>query len=234
MNWSAPPRPSELTEQRLLQAVLGGDFPPGSNLPGERELAAQLGVTRPTLREALQRLARDGWFDIQHGKPTRVRNFWREGNLNVLSAIVRYSQRLPDDFVPNLLAVRLSMAPAYVRAAVKRAADQVVTLLAGYGELEDTPERFAKADWELHRGLTLASGNPVFTLILNGFAGLYIEMARLYFAYPEPRAASRIWYAELEAAARAEDADVAERTTRRAMLESIDYWRMFAPATEGR
>jgi len=234
MNWSAPPRPSELTEQRLLQAILAGDFPPGSNLPGERELAARLGVTRPTLREALQRLGRDGWFDIQHGKPTRVRDYWREGNLNVLSAIVRYSQRLPDDFVPNLLAVRLSMAPAYVRAAVERAADQVVTLLAGYGELEDTPERFARADWDLHHGLTLASGNPVFTLILNGFAGLYIEMACLYFSNPGARAASRTWYAELEAAARANDADAAERTTRHAMQESILYWRTFAPAAEGR
>ena len=233
MNWSAPPRPSELTEQRLLQAVLDGDFPPGGNLPAERELAARLGVTRPTLREALQRLARDGWFDIQHGKPTRVRDYWREGNLNVLSAIVRYSQRLPDDFIPNLLAVRLSMAPAYVRAAVDRAADQVVTLLAGYGELEDTSERFARADWDLHHGLTLASGNPVFTLILNGFAGLYIEMACLYFSNPGARAASRTWYAELEAAARANDADAAERTTCRAMQESIHFWRTFAPAAEG-
>ena len=55
----------------------------------ERELAGQLGVTRPTLREALQRMARDGWIKIQHGRSTRVRNFWREGNLGVLSGIAR-------------------------------------------------------------------------------------------------------------------------------------------------
>ncbi|XPE41305.1 GntR family transcriptional regulator [Shigella flexneri] len=35
-----------------------------------------IGVTRTTLREVLQRLARDGWLTIQHGKPTKVNNFW--------------------------------------------------------------------------------------------------------------------------------------------------------------
>jgi len=224
MDWPSPKRPAELTEQRLLQAVLGGEFPPGSTLPGERELAASLGVTRPTLREVLHRLARDGWFDIQQGKSTRVRDYWREGNLNVLGTLVRHSEQLPDDFVPNLLAVRLSMAPAYSRTAVERAADQVVALLAGYADLEDSAERFAQADWDLHRGLTLACGNPVFTLILNGFAEFYIQMACLYFVQPQARAASRAWYADLLVAARASDGDAAERATRRVMLESIELW----------
>jgi GntR family negative regulator for fad regulon and positive regulator of fabA len=224
MNWSQPLRPAELTEQRLLQAVLNGEFPPGSTLPNERELAMQLGVTRPTLREVLQRLARDGWFDIQQGKPTRVRDFWREGNMNVLSALVQHSERLPDDFVPNLLAVRLSLAPAYARAAVKRASDKVVALLNGYPDLEDAAEDFAQADWDLHHGLTLASGNPVFTLILNGFADFYVEMARRYFSQANARAASRTWYADLLDAAQSGNAKAAEAATREAMRESMDLW----------
>lgn len=225
MNWSSPPRPAELTEQRLLQAVLNGHLPPGTTLPGERELAAQLGVTRPTLREVLHRLARDGWFDIQQGKPTRVRDYWREGNLNVLSALVRHSERLPDDFVPNLLAVRLSMAPAYTRAAVEQDADQVVAMLTGYPDLEDSSTRFAEADWELHRGLTLASGNPIYTLILNGFADFYVQMARLYFSQTQAREASRAWYSDLLSISRSGDAQAAERRTLQAMQESIDLWR---------
>ncbi len=202
-------------------------------MPSERELAALLGVTRPTLREVLQRLARDGWFDIQHGKPTRVRDYWREGNMNVLSALVRHSERLPDDFVPNLLAVRLSLAPAYTaRAAVERAADEVVALLNECADLEDDAHRFAQADWDLHHGLTLASGNPVFTLILNGFADFYVEMAGRYFSQSEARAASRRWYADLLRAAQSGDAQAAERATRLAMQESIDHWR--AMVTRGR
>jgi GntR family negative regulator for fad regulon and positive regulator of fabA len=225
MNWKTPLRPAELTEQRLLEAVLEGEFPPESHLPGERELAKQLGVTRPTLREALHRLARDGWFDIQQGKSTRVRNYWREGNLNVLSALVRYSQQLPQNFVPNLLQVRSSLAPAYARAAVARDAQAVLSLLQGYLGLPDTAEEYAKADWDLHQGLTVTSGNPVFTLILNGFSDFYIQMARRYFSQAQARSSSQRWYRALLAAAQAGDPDVAESSTHVAMERSIELWR---------
>jgi GntR family negative regulator for fad regulon and positive regulator of fabA len=53
MEWDAPQKPAEWTESRLIQAILEGDFPINSTLTAERELAVQLGVTRPTLRETL-------------------------------------------------------------------------------------------------------------------------------------------------------------------------------------
>jgi GntR family negative regulator for fad regulon and positive regulator of fabA len=222
--WSAPQRPAEYAEQALVAAILDGTYPPGSRLPGERTLSSQLGVTRPTLREALQRLARDGWVEIQQGKATRVNDFWRQGGLNVLSAVVRYAQRIPPDFVPNLLEVRLAMAPAYTRAAVERGPEQVVEYLAAHNDLNDTPDAFAVFDWGLHYTLTLASGNPVYTLILNGFAGFYEQMARLYFAAPQARASSRWFYAALLAAAEAGNAEEAESVTRKVMQESIALW----------
>ena len=227
-NWSAPQRPAVYAEQALLTAILDGTYPSGSTLPGERDLAAQLGVTRPTLREVLQRLECDGWLTIQQGKSTRVNDFWREGGLNVLSALVRYSRQLPSHFIPDLLEVRLALAPAYTRAAVERAAATVVAHLADYAKLDGTPQAFATFDWILHRSLTVASGNPVYTLILNGFAGFYEQMAHLYFARPEARASSRTFYAALLDAARREDAPEAERVTRAVMQESIALWQRTA------
>lgn len=223
-NWSPPKRPAAHAEEALLTAIMDGTYPPGSTLPGERHLAARLGVTRPTLRETLQRLAREGWLTIQQGKATLVNDFWREGGLGVLGALVRYSRRLPPDFVPNLLEVRLALAPAYARAAVERDAEEVVALLAGHAVLEDTPQALAAFDWDLHHCLTLASGNPVYTLILNGFADFYVQMAARYFAPPEARAASRAFYQALLGAARRGDAGAAERITQEVMEESIAYW----------
>src|SRR5690606_10921121 len=108
-----------------------GQFPPGSSLPGERTLASDLGVTRPPLREAIQRLARDGWLTVAHGKPTVVNNFWTEGGLNVLGKLVEHHQSgLPPQFISQLLEVRLHLAPAYMRAAVFRAAPQVAAVLS--------------------------------------------------------------------------------------------------------
>lgn len=224
-DWSAPPRPAAYAEQALVTAILDGTYPPGSTLPGERDLARKLGVTRPTLRETLQRLACEGWLVIQQGKATRVQDYWRDGGLNVLSAMVRYSPQLPVEFVPNLLEVRLALAPAYTHAAVARSAGQVSAYLTGQTGLDDQPEAFAAFDWTLHHTLTVASGNPIYTLILNGFSGFYEEMARLYFEKPAARAVSRQYYASLQAAVERRDAAGAERITRAVMAESIALWR---------
>ena len=225
MDWELPLRPAELVENRLINAIVDGEFPINSTLPPERELARQLGVTRPTLREALQRLARDGWIEIHHGRSTRVRDYWHEGNLAVLSTLARHQDHVPPDFVPNLLQVRELLAPAYTRLAVKRAAKRLVKFLEGYQDLIDTPDTFAKADWELHQYLTIESGNPIFTLILNGFKDLYPQMGQLYFTRSKARARSRKFYADLRAAAQARDADRAETVTREVMQDSIDLWK---------
>ncbi len=225
MNWELPPRPAELIESRLINAIIAGDFAINTALPSERDLARQLGVTRPTLREGLQRLARDGWIEIRHGKPTRVRDYWHEGNLAVLGTIARHQDQLPAEFVPNLLQVRELLAPAYARLAVKRSAKRVAEFLAGYQNLADTPDTFAQADWELHQFLTIESGNPVFTLILNGFKELYPLMGSDYFAPPKARAHSRKFYGDLLIAAQTRNAAAAESITRDVMRRSAGLWK---------
>lgn len=224
-NWSAPQRPAEYAEQTLVTAILDGTFPPGATLPGERDLAAQLGVTRPTLREAIQRLARDGWLTVQQGKSTLVNDFWQDGGLNVLSALVQHSQHLPPNFVTHLLEVRLHLAPAYTRGAVERSAADIAAFLAGHTTLPDEPAAFATFDWRLHRRLTIASGNPIYTLILNGFADFYEQIARLYFAPRQARIRSRHYYADLYKAASQGDGDRAEQLSRTVMRESIALWQ---------
>jgi GntR family negative regulator for fad regulon and positive regulator of fabA len=225
MDWKAPPKPAEFSENRLIDAILDGYFPIGSSLPAERDLALQLGVTRPTLREALQRLARDGWVEIRQGRPTRVRDYWREGNLGVLGAISRHSQNLPADFVPNLLYVRQLMAPAYARLAVDREPQRVLEVLSRYHELPDNPEAFATFDWQLHHHLTIASGNPVFTMILNGFCDLYFPMACLYFNSSSARDSSRSFYRALYQAAIEQDGELAEEITLNVMRHSLELWQ---------
>ena len=218
-------RPAEFAETELIDSILSGVYPIASALPAERELAAQMGVTRPTLREALQRLARDGWLEIRQGKSTRGRDYWQEGSLGVLGALAKRTSDLPVDFVPNLLSVRLVLAPAYTRQAVERQAGGVVGALEDYAGLADEPRAFATYDWMLHHHLTILSGNPIFTLILNGFSELYPPMAERYFQNELARASSRAFYAGLLAAAMEGDADTAEAITRRVMAASLALWR---------
>jgi GntR family transcriptional regulator, negative regulator for fad regulon and positive regulator of fabA len=220
------PRPAEYAENQIIDAILEGRFAIGSNLPAERELASQVGVTRPTLREALQRLARDGWLEIRQGKSTRVQDYWHQGNLGVLNAIARRPAFQPADFIANLLDVRLALAPAYIYQAVKCQPLKVIAFLEhGLAELEDTPEPYANFDWELHHQFSILSGNPVFTLILNGFSDLYPMMARRYFQNAAARQRSFRFYNDLRQAATAGDEAQARQITWEVMEASLSLWQ---------
>jgi GntR family negative regulator for fad regulon and positive regulator of fabA len=131
-----------------------------------------------------------------------------------------------------LLEIRLVLAPAYTHAALERAPEEIVALLAGADGLGDAPEAFASFDWDLHAGLTLASGNFVYRLILNGFAGFYEQMARVYFAPAEARAVSRAFYRDLRAAAENRDAGRGEEVARNTMAASLALWRSAAGRKE--
>lgn len=221
---AVPRRPGAHAERELVSALLSGRWAPGEALPAERELSAALGVTRPTLREALKKLDRDGFVSVRHGLATRVNDLWTEGGLNVLASVAEHGE-LPKGFVKQLLEVREVLAPAYAREAVRHAPVRVAAFLAGAEALGATAPEWTRFDWELHHLLAVASGNPVYTLILNGFRGLYARMALLYFERPAAREASRTFYVALRLAAAAGDAPRAERVTRDVMARSVELWR---------
>ncbi len=217
-------RPAAYCEQHLIKAIIGGNYAAGTSLPSERELAGQLGVTRPTLREAIQRLARDGWLVVQQGKPTVVCNIWQAGGLGVLRSLLQYSSELPAQIVPQLLAVRLDLAPSYTAMAIEQHGEQIEALLQTGLVLADTAAAYAQFDWQLQHQLTIASMNPIYTLILNGFRGFYHMMALDYFALAQAREHSAAFYRTLLHAASTHDVELAREASRAAMHQSIEFW----------
>jgi GntR family negative regulator for fad regulon and positive regulator of fabA len=223
-NWQPPLKPSEITESRLIHAILDGTFPINSFLLGERELAARLGVTRPTLREVMQRLERDGWLEIQQGKPTRVRDFWKEGGLGVSIALAQYQSPLPQDFVANLLAVRVLLAPTYTQQAVLRAPDEISAFLKDAQALPETSQAFSAYDWQLHWLLTVHSGNTFFTHFMNSVQRLYALMGEQYFTHSQTRRHSHLFYSRLLEDIQAGDAPAAGKLAEQIMTESRELW----------
>jgi GntR family negative regulator for fad regulon and positive regulator of fabA len=146
--------------------------------------------------------------------------------LGVLGSLAQFPGQAPQDFVPNLLEIRTLMAPAYTRKAAARKEPEVINLLHGLREVEDQPLVFANADWQLHHQLSILSGNPIFTLILNGFENLYCSMARIYFSIEPSRAHSRRFYLALLEAVQLPDLEQVERLTQETMVESLGFWEM--------
>ena len=73
---------TEIAQEELRQAITGGTFQPGSQLPTEAELCEMLGVSRTVVREALRVLENDGLVARRHGIGTFVRNLPIIKNLN--------------------------------------------------------------------------------------------------------------------------------------------------------
>jgi GntR family transcriptional repressor for pyruvate dehydrogenase complex len=127
---------------------------PGDRLPAERDLARELGISRPALREALRRLGALGLLEARPGSGHYV-------------ATVD---------LDDLLAVRLRLEPyaAGLAAARRTEADlqQLEELLEELAATESDPERFAAADVRLHRCVVVATRNPPLQIIIDALADL--------------------------------------------------------------
>ncbi|MFD2165925.1 fatty acid metabolism transcriptional regulator FadR [Thalassotalea euphylliae] len=216
--------PAGFAEQYIVESIWNGGFPPGSILPAERELSELIGVTRTTLREVLQRLARDGWLTIKHGKPTRVNNFWETSSLNILETLAQLDQDGIPELVDNLMSARTNISAIYIRGAIKNNPEKTIELLEAYKQVVDEGEAFAEFDYTLNKELVVASGNSIYLLILNGFRALYSRLGSLYFAHPKGREISRNYYERLIELAKAGKFDESVLAVRKYGLESGQLW----------
>lgn len=138
-NGIAPLRTNRLslaqrTQQYLLQLIEDGTYHAGEQLPSQNELAAQLGISRPTLREALLNLEQDGIIVSKHGVGTFVASRWGarlEGGLERLDSILdlaaRQGRRLgfrslevEQVAASQALVERLDIAPSATLTNVRR------------------------------------------------------------------------------------------------------------------
>lgn len=224
MSSSKPIKPAQHAEYQLMTSILDGKYPPGTPLPGERELSQQLGITRPTLRETLHKLAAEGWISIQHGKQTVINDYWKTGGLRLLSTLIKYTVNLPSGFILNLLEVRGVIFPALARAAAKNDPKALLAHLKTADILTDEPESFMDYDWKLQSIIAIKSGNPVWTLLLNDFAPVFENMAEKYFSSAKNRTLSRVYYKELTKAL-SMDGDTVEAVVKSALKHSTNAWK---------
>jgi len=189
-------RATDRAERQLIERIVSGEFPPNTDLPGERTLSKNLDIARPALREAMQRLSRDGWLDIQQGKPTRIQDYLKDGNLNILAGLLKADPDLVPNLVPDLLEMWELLAPQYTASSVRRAPGLILDLLESFQRLPDEPEGYAGSMWKLHHLLITYCDNLVYGLIFNTFREFYYQLAVYYYQDPEHRQLARdLWTA---------------------------------------
>jgi DNA-binding FadR family transcriptional regulator len=112
--------PDDVFEQ-LLGEVVDGSLSAGDALPSERQLAELLGVSRPAVREALQRMSATRLVEVRHGGATTVRDFQRYAGLDLLPRLLVRNGELDPDVARSIVEARYAIAPGMVRLACRRA-----------------------------------------------------------------------------------------------------------------
>jgi GntR family transcriptional regulator, transcriptional repressor for pyruvate dehydrogenase complex len=160
----------------LLEALLSGRYGPGEKLPTQRALAADLGVTMSSVREALKRLEQMGLVDVRHGSAMRVRDWREHGGLDVLTHLLFRGGALDAGVLAAVLEARALMLRELAGLAAQRRsaaqAQRLHELAERFAETEH-PHDAARVDFAFFTEVAQAAGNLVFQLILNAIRDLY-------------------------------------------------------------
>ena len=219
--------PAGFAEEYIVESIWSGRFPPGTILPAERELSELIGVTRTTLREVLQRLARDGWLTIQHGKPTKVNNFWETCGLNILETLARLDQEGQPELLDNLLSARTNLSAVFIRGAFRQNSGKSREIIERFRTVGNDGMEFSQHDYQMHRDLAFASNNPVYVLMMNGFKTIYARIGSQFFSYESARTVARGYYQQLLDVLDTEDYDRVVSVVRKYGVESGKIWQEF-------
>lgn len=153
-----------LAEEAIRNMILDGTLGQGDLLPGEYELAAQLGVTRPTIREAIRKLESGGLVERGHRRRMQV----AAPSSRVSSSAIRHAIVLHGVTYRELWEVSTALEPAAARLAAERADEAMLARIEQNLERTraciDNPSELFRADIEFHELITKASGNHAMQL----------------------------------------------------------------------
>jgi GntR family transcriptional repressor for pyruvate dehydrogenase complex len=219
---------------QLRELIRSGGVPAGSRLPAEAQLAAQLGVSRNTTREAVKILAAARLLDVRQGDGTYVTSLSPDVLLEGFGFAV---DLLQDHHLMDVIGVRRMLEPQATAAAATRMSSEELGALAGLlalmAESADRQEVMIEYDLAFHRGIVAAAGNALLTSMLDALSS-QTSRARIWRGIIEEGSAAQT-IAEHEAiyaALRQGDPALAYSAALMHINTSEQWLRQFYPGTQ--
>lgn len=166
------PRLYERIAQQLYDHIRAAPLHPGDRLPPERELAAQLGVSRASLAQALVALEVLGVVTVRHGDGAIVAE--RPGDHHVVSALQAHRDRLPD-VLDARAALEVKLAAL---AAQRRTSDDLAAIDHALAEMSadiDAGGRGMEGDEQFHAAVTIAGHSALLNRLMQEISELIRE-----------------------------------------------------------
>lgn len=158
---------TESVVRYLTEHIQNGDWPVGSKIPSENQLTEQLGVSRASVRVAIQQLIGVGVLESEHGKGT----FLRDDRVETL--LTGASQITPADCadIRAVLEFRRILEPESAALAARNATKEQIAqlrdLTARLPTLLGRKSEFVRCDISFHEALCRASGNHLLVKSLH-------------------------------------------------------------------
>jgi GntR family transcriptional repressor for pyruvate dehydrogenase complex len=210
----------------LRDQILTGRIAPGDPLPSERDLAADYGVNRHAVREAVKRLQQCRLIEVFHGGRTRALDWRRTAGLDL---VVDVPGTIDAVSVPGVVHDALEMracigADAARLCALRASADQraaIVAAATAYAAVGPDLDELSLADVEWWRLIIEGCGNLAYLLSFNSLVDGAITMEQ---AGPELRSAELLdvkAHEELAGSIARQDAEGAEKLARELLNRSV-------------
>jgi GntR family transcriptional repressor for pyruvate dehydrogenase complex len=170
---------SRLYEQivkQIEESIERGDLKEGDQLPAERELALQFGVSRTAVREAVKALREKGLVEAYPGRGTFITS---ETSNSIRLTFDRMIKSGPRDGTLHLVEVREILEPEIAALAAKRVTEENLNeLREAIGIMDGAktdPHSYIEADLDFHLALAEAAANPLILSLIDSIVGVLRE-----------------------------------------------------------
>jgi GntR family transcriptional repressor for pyruvate dehydrogenase complex len=174
--------------QQIEESITSGELKEGDQLPAERELAQQFGVSRTAVREAVKTLREKGLVEAYPGRGTFITNGTARSIQQTLDRMIRSGQA---EGTAHLTEVREILEPEIAALAAQRVDEEMLSAMREAIAVMDAArkdsEAFIEGDLDFHLALAEAAANPLILSLIDSIVGLLREQrTRTYFVEGGP------------------------------------------------
>lgn len=172
------PKSCDMLAARLRNQILSGTYTAGQQLPAERELMEQTGVSRNSVREALRILETEGLITTRLGRYGG--SFVCQPTDEMFSRYLTIFSRSHSIPLKSLVEARQALEPQVaLLAALNRTEEDLVALAQGIRELEDAQDSASFLDMNMRCHLLVATAghNQLLQVFLTSLSSLIRDIA---------------------------------------------------------
>ncbi len=198
--------------EQIEQRILKGELHVGDQLPPERDLGEQFGVSRTAVREAVKALRQKGLLETYPGRGTFITNGTSQAMRHSLSLVVNLGGAHGSD---DLVQVREIFEPEIAALAAKHAASEQVAAMdqavATMDEALDDAERYIEADLDFHLALAEATRNDIIPILIDSIVDLLRDQRKSIFSTPGGPRRGQIHHKRILKAVKQQDPNAARK-----------------------